>query len=287
VGVILVLAGGFRLFEKVMGGCVALMFVSVLVNTIMAEPDLVAVARGLVVPEIPEGGEGWILGVLGGVGGTVTLISYGYWIREKGRQGVEGLRQCRVDLAVAYALTAIFGICMVIIGARLEVTGTGATVALQLAEQLEGVMGPAGRWIFLVGFWGAVFTSLLGVWQSVPYMFAECWTLWRGNGAQNGPAKDLARTPAYRGFLFFMAVVSVPMLFASVKQAQLAYAVLGSFFMPLLALTLLLMNNRVAWVGRVFRYSWLFNAVLVGTLGFFLYIGVSEAIQTIQQLAGG
>jgi Mn2+/Fe2+ NRAMP family transporter len=286
-GVVLVLAGGFGLFERVMGACTALMFVTVLATAALSEPDLVAVGRGLVIPEIPAGGEAWVLGVLGGVGGTVTLLSYGYWIREKGRQGKEGLRQCRLDLAVAYGLTAVFGLCMVIVGSRVEVTGQGATVALTLAQELERVAGPWGRWIFLLGFWGAVFTSLLGVWQSVPYMFADFWTLWRSKAGQRKPAHDLARTPVYRGFLVFMAAVSVPMLFASVQQAQLAYAVLGSFFMPLLALTLLIMNSHPAWVSREFRSSWLFNAVLVGTLGFFLYLGVSEAIENLRRLAGG
>jgi len=41
------------------------------------------------------------------------------------------------------------------------------------------VVGPAARWAFLVGAWGAVFSSLLGVWQSVPYLFADCWRLIR------------------------------------------------------------------------------------------------------------
>jgi hypothetical protein len=27
--------------------------------------------------------------------------------------------------------------------------------------------------VFLLGFWGAVFSSVLGVWQSAPYLFAD------------------------------------------------------------------------------------------------------------------
>lgn len=46
-------------------------------------------------------------------------------------------------------------------------------MALVLAGQLAEALGPLGKYAFLLGFWGAVFTSLLGVWQGVPYMFAD------------------------------------------------------------------------------------------------------------------
>jgi hypothetical protein len=51
---------------------------------------------------------------MGGVGGTVTVLCYGYWIREENRQGAEDLRVCRIDLAVGYLMTALFGMAMVI-----------------------------------------------------------------------------------------------------------------------------------------------------------------------------
>ena len=41
---------------------------------------------------------------MGVIGGTVALISYGYWIREEGWTGREGLRACRFDLALSYAV---------------------------------------------------------------------------------------------------------------------------------------------------------------------------------------
>jgi len=37
-----------------------------------------------------------------------------------------------------------------------------------MAEQLNVLLGPTGHWFFLIGFWCAVFTSMLGVWQGVP-----------------------------------------------------------------------------------------------------------------------
>ena len=49
-----------------------------------------------------------------------------------------------------------------------------------MAAMLEPTLGAAGRWTFLVGFWGAVATSMLGVWQGVPYLFADFYGRMRG-----------------------------------------------------------------------------------------------------------
>lgn len=275
LGLVLIRVGGFRLFERMMAVCIGVMFVAVVTTAALASPDWGGVAAGLAMPRIPEGGSGWVLGLLGGVGGTVTLLSYGYWIREEGREGKAGLRACRLDLLVGYAMTALFGMAMVMIGSRVELAGGGADVAPKLAEQLGDLMGPAGRWVFLVGFWGAVFSSLLGVWQSVPYLFADFWSMLRGRDRAAGRI-DFAGTRAYRVYQVALAIVPLPLLMISVKQAQLVYSVMGALFMPLLALTLLVLNNRKRLVGEGFRNGIVANAVLAITLIFFGTLGLDK-----------
>ncbi|MFC1508571.1 Nramp family divalent metal transporter [Candidatus Omnitrophota bacterium] len=285
-GLLLVYFGGFRLFEKMMSICIGVMFLTVIVTAGLAKPDWSAVGYGLVVPRIPEAGSGWVLGILGGVGGTVTLLSYGYWIREKGRTGIEGMKTCRLDLAAGYVMIAFFGVAMVIIGSKVRIMGSGANTAPILAEQLHHVMGPAGRWIFLIGFWGAVFSSLLGVWQSVPYIFTDFMTLRRGMSVEERQSLDYTGTGTYRMFLFAITFVPLPLLLISVKKAQLIYAVLGSLFMPLLALTLLIMNNRRDWVGDDFRNGVTANIVLAGTVALFGYVGFIQAAEKMRMLLG-
>ena len=286
VGLVLVRMGGFRLFERMMSACIGLMFVTVVVTAVLTRPDWGEVGRSLVTPRIPEGGLGYLLGVLGGVGGTVTLLSYGYWAREIGRRGAAGLRACRIDLAIGYVMTALFGIAMIVIGSRLALD-RGPTVALELAGQLEGALGPAGKWVFLAGFWGAVFSSLLGVWQSVPYLFADFYLLNRGRTAGLAEKIDFTRTTAYRVYLALIAIVPLPLLWLSVERAQLSYAVLGSLFMPLLALTLLMMNTRRSWVGATFTNGLLSNLALAATLLFFGYAALRKLIDSLGSLMPG
>ena len=167
---------------------------------------------------------------------------------------------------------------MVIIGSRVKVAGSGDTVALLLADQLAGVLGPAGKYIFLLGFWGAVFTSLLGVWQGIPYMFADFLHLRRRGSEDSSRPADLTVTPAYHFYLLALGIVPLSLLWLRVQLVQYIYGIVGALFMPFVALTLLILNNRVRLVGREFKNSWVINLLLALTLAFFSYVGLREVI---------
>ena len=261
-GVAIVLRGSFKAFEAVMSALIGLMFVTVVSTTALIAPPIGEIAAGLI-PSAPSAGWSWVLAVLGGVGGTVTLLSYGYWIQEQNRQGRAMLQTCRIDLGVGNGVTAIFGFCVIIIGSQIDVSGGGAELATQMADRLAAVVGPTGKWVFLVGFWGAVFSSLLGVWQSIPYMFADFVRIVRGTGG------DLRSSTPYRLSVILVAVVPLFLLKAPVRQIQLTYGIMGALFLPLLALTLLLLNNRTAWVGSESRSPLWISVALGACLAFF------------------
>jgi Mn2+/Fe2+ NRAMP family transporter len=282
LGVVLVRAGGFAVFEKVMSLCIGVMFATVLLTAVLLCEDWGAVARGLLVPRIPDaGGEGlgWTVALMGGVGGTLTVLCYGYWIREKGRAGPGDLALCRIDLATGYAVTALFGLAMVVIGSTIGVEGQGAGLVVSLADALAEPLGSAGRWAFLLGAFGAVFSSLLGVWQAVPYLFADYWRLvveGRGPGtAASRSGVDTAGRP-YRAYLMSIALVPMLGLFFSFREVQKVYAVFGALFMPLLAATLLILNGRSDWVGPRLRNRPLTTALLGATVLLFLFFGYRQ-----------
>ncbi len=273
VAVVVVRIGGFRLFEKVMNVCIAVMFVTVVTTAIAVRPDWSAVAAGLVFPIIPDladTGLSWTIALIGGVGGTVTVLCYGYWIREEGRDSTDDIPACRLDLATAYGMTALFGIAMVILGSQIEVEGKGATLLVQIADQLEQALGGLAKWAFLIGGWGAIFSSLLGVWQSVPYLFVDLWTMPADRAEQQNRAPVNAASRGYKSFLYGLAVVPMSGLFVSFDQAQKAYAIVGAAFVPMLAVVLLLLNGRADWVGERFQNSRRTTIVLWAILLFFV-----------------
>ena len=279
---LLVWFGGYALLKRILAVCVGAMFATVTLTAVLLSPDWAAVARGFV-PSTPAGSTGWIAGLIGAIGGTVALISYGYWIREEGRTGREGLRECRFDLILSYVVIGLFGVAVVIVGSRVQVRGQGAGLAILLAEQLGLALGPYGKWIFLVGFWAAVFSAMLGVWQSLPYLFTDFLWLRQGSGVAQRGDVDVSRTRSYRAYLIFMATVPLILLRFPVQRLQLAFGITGAMLLPLLSLTLLMMNNRREWVGEEFRSNALINAVLVVALLFFGYLGVTEIRQILSR----
>jgi len=277
IGVALVLMGGFELFKKVMIVCIGVMFFVVVTTAAVICQDWGAMVHGLVVPSIPQlngPGLSWTVALMGGVGGTLTVLCYGYWMRETGRTGLTDIKTCRIDLGLAYAATAVFGISMVIIGSSISQLpkGGGATLIVQLANLLEGSLGSVGKWAFLLGAWSAIFSSLFGVWQAVPYLFADFWGMTKGSGSGQEPAKVDTSGQAYRGYLYAIATVPMLGLVVDFSMVQKVYAIFGALFMPMLAVVLLYLNGKSEWVGKS-RNRPLTVVVLLGTLLVFVGFG--------------
>lgn len=270
VGLALVLAGGFKLFEKIMIVCIGMMFTTVVITALLLWPGTNAVISGLLIPTIPDAqgaGITWTVALIGGVGGTLTILCYGYWIKEKGRTSAAAINTCRIDLAAGYLMTVLFGLAMVIIGSTIEIEGRGAGLLVTLADSLEKPLGLTGRWLFLVGAFSAIFSSLLGVWQAVPYLFADVWRLFFTQTTQPA-SKNITRTAPYQFYLFAITFIPMLGLLMSFKEAQKLYAVTGALFIPLLAIALLILNGKRAWVGSHTNHP-LTILVLLATLVFF------------------
>jgi Mn2+/Fe2+ NRAMP family transporter len=233
-----------------------------------------AVVRGALVPAVPPASTEaftWTLSLLGGVGGTVTLLCYGYWIRQQGRTGSEWLTTCRVDLAVGYLVTGLFGVAMLLIASGADVSGRGANLIVELAARLEDPLGSWARWVFLLGAWAAVVSSLLGVWQALPMLFADA-----VRGVLRRPCIDadaLSRTVSARVFLILMATLPILQAWQSFRQAQKVYAVMGAFFLPLLAIALLWLNRRSVMGLPQAANGPLAKVLLLATLAIFLTYG--------------
>lgn len=275
VGYGLVRWGRYVVFEKMMQGLIAIMFIVVVACGVGSNPDAMLFLEGITIPRVPAGSLWFVLGLIGGVGGSVTLLCYGYWIREKRWSGSEMHARVRWDLGIAYGLTAIFGLAVVVIAAGVSPgEASGAALVVALGDRLGDLFGPVGRGAFLVGFWCAVFSSLLGVWQGVPHLFADWWTQLKGNQSAGSPS--LSETTAYRSFLLFLTLPPLGLqVFDKPILVVVVYAVVGAFFMPFLAATLLVLNNRKQLVGTLTNTPTI-NAGLIVSLVVFGLLFASE-----------
>jgi Mn2+/Fe2+ NRAMP family transporter len=282
-GFLLIFTGRYLLFERVMTVLIGIMFITIIGTAVLFLPSFGDFAGGFV-PSVPDGSFMMMIGLIGGVGGTITMASYGYWLAEKNWKGKEWIPTMRIDAKVAYTLTAIFTLAGLVIGAEF-LGGTGVSIRddqglLHLADLLGEEFGTPMRWMFLVAFWSAAYTSLLGVWNGVPYLFADFIKTIR---KKKGPGKQIVSEtePAYR---FYLAWLTFPpmILFYFGKPVELIiiYGALGSLFMPFLAISLLLLLNSKT-VAQELRNKWGANIVLVSCLIMFAYLGVNELIKIL------
>ncbi len=240
-------------FQQVMKVCIAVMALCMLVCAVLARPDPGAVLGGLLVPRLPAaGGAAAVLALLGGIGGSLTVICYGYWMRAESWTGAPRLAAMRGDLRLAYVFTGLFGVALVVIAAGVQAQGAGgARIALEVADRLAAVAGPAGRWIFLLGFWCTVFTAMLGVWQGVPQVFVDLLAAWRGQPAETGTVEGRPGRVYFAALAYLAGPPLVLLWFKQPVTVVVAFSIAGAFFMPFLAGTLLYLNNRRDWMGSL------------------------------------
>jgi Mn2+/Fe2+ NRAMP family transporter len=277
--------GGFEGFEKVMKVLIGIMFFTIISCAVLTFHNPAGFFQGLLMPRIPSGSGSTVLSVLGGIGGSVTMLSYNYWLREEKMVGPKWVKLIRYDITLAYVFTAVFGISVMSIANQAfflsGVKITDAQAVTKMAATLGTILGPLGFYAYSIGFWAAVTASLLGVWQSVPYIFADFWGLLRRYSPEKRMEITQVKSTPYRLALVYITVAAIP--FAFTKQPLFiirTYTIIGSLFIPFLAGTLLYLNNyRLPTASGVKRNSLLTNAVMTLAMILFAYIGVRDLLR--------
>jgi Mn2+/Fe2+ NRAMP family transporter len=284
LGLVCVWFNRYAVIEKVMTVLVGVMFVVVVVLAVRVTPDFGELAAGLW-PTLPEGSVIYTLGLMGGVGGTITLAAYGYWINSKGWTTPRWMATMRLDNRVAYAATGVFVIAMLIVGAELLHAGRVALEGsnqglLDLGDILEQHFDTTTSTLFLIGFFAAAFTSVLGVWHGVSLLFADFVSRLReerGAGTTAEVARgDRERSWPFRAYVLWLTFPPMILLFNEQPVGlTLAYGVIGALFMPFLALTLVWMLNTDR-TPREWRNGPLSNVMLLGAGIVFAVLCVHE-----------
>ncbi|MGW9498102.1 Nramp family divalent metal transporter [Streptomyces prasinus] len=286
VGLAFVWFNRYAVFEKVMTVLVGVMFAVTVYLAVRVAPNLGDAFAGLL-PVLPDADDSvlYTLGLIGGVGGTITLAAYGYWVNAKGWTNTGWMRVMRLDNRVAYVTTGIFVVAMLFVGAELLHSAglaleKGDQGLVQLSGILEDRYGTATAKFFLIGFFATSFTSLIGVWHGVSLMFADFVargrrkvTVSTGEAIASGrPEKSWP----FRAYLLWLTFPPMILLFQGQPfRLIILYGVLGAAFMPFLALTLLWLLNS-ARTPRAWRNGALSNSMLVVAGLLFLVLCVKQ-----------
>jgi manganese transport protein len=172
------LAGrGYRFVEfaakLLVSGVVVAFFASLFVVPI----DPVAAASGLV-PRVPAGVDGALVaaGILGGAVHITLVTMHSYTMRAR------GWTRDDYDLAtfdVGSSMLGAFGVyslaIFLVAASVLHAPGIEAAdlTAVSAAQTLGPLVGPAAKWLFLLGLWGAAVSTLGGNTVVPPFLVAD------------------------------------------------------------------------------------------------------------------
>lgn len=266
VDAILLLKGIYGIVEKVLIVIIALMAFCFIVSAFAANPDWAAAGAGLV-PVVPEGA--WLL-IIGLVGTNFSINAAFYT-----SYGTKARRRAEADYRDITIVDTIPGIIapgimtalvIVVAAAVLNATGTDAPGAFGgLTKIFEPVAGPAGAWIFALGFFGAAFSSMIPNCVAGGTMLSDAFG--------RGPSADTKT--ARLGSAFILAFgIAITFLFAGSSPVQLIIIAqaLTVLVAPVLAALIIIMANNKKLMGPL-RNKWWQN--VLGLIGLASVIALS------------
>ena len=160
--------GGYPAVESVCRVLLGIMGATLVAVAILSEPDVGGIVRGTLIPASPAGepfggAVPIVVALVGTEAGSVTNLTYSYFMYERGWRDVSHLARQKRDLL--FSVVAVFAMAALLqIAAAGTLFQSGAEV--QNAEDLVSIfsdqLGGVGRVIFALGLWAATFTTYVG-----------------------------------------------------------------------------------------------------------------------------
>ncbi len=133
------------------------------INIFVVRPDAGALAGGMI-PKIPEGAATVVAGIIGGSAPGTSALWYAYSVKNQGWDKPRALNFIKYDQLIFAGMFTVFSLGIFLSGAAvLNPAGIQVSSALAAATALEPVAGRFATYIFIAGFWGAVFTTIGGM----------------------------------------------------------------------------------------------------------------------------
>lgn len=232
---------------------------------------------GGLVPSVPKEKLGFLslAGILGGAAGGMVIIGYSYIVKNKGWDKPEFITNMNWDQIFFYGiLFGIFSVGIYLSGATVlhkeGITVRGATDA---AIALKPLVGPLSLWVFLVGLFTAVATTIGALATLLCYFLADL----------VGIPPDLDNKK-FKVLLFVSIMLAVIGPFVgglpAMQHMALAMVVMllaGVFFFAVY----LYVGNSKKIMGK-YKNGWLFNIVLFTLFFINLFFGLMAVLKMVK-----
>lgn len=155
--------GKASVIEKFMTGMVFLMCFLFIITAFVVKPDIGAVLRGLLIPSIPKGAFLTTLGIIGTSVVPHVIFMHASLASTKwaGRNKKNAFKESNFDTLLNLMIMGLITAFVIITGASMFGTGTTVKSGLDMAKQLEPLVGPWAKYVFGIGLFSAGITSTL------------------------------------------------------------------------------------------------------------------------------
>lgn len=237
----------YRTLERVMISLIAIMLLSFVVTFIIVKPDAGAMSEGLM-PAMPEGSLGLVIAFGASFISIVGAFYQAYLVSEKRKtsRGAPIKYDSVVGILVLGALSAIVMICAAVV---LHPTGLKVTKATDMSLALIPAFGKSASYVFLIGLFGAAFSSLVGNASAGGTLMSDA----IGKSDRVGGITSRWLTAA---IIVVGAIVSIIFGAAPLELIVLAQSV-TIFIVPVIGFTLFYVSNNKALMGKYVNPLWM------------------------------
>lgn len=153
----------YLVLEKVMMFLVFLMLLAFLITLFEVKPNIIGVAKGMVIPQIPKGSVGLIIAFMASCFSIVGAFYTSYLVQErrKANKKIE-IKSKNSSLTGIIILGLLSAVVMICAGAILYPQGIEVKTATDMSMALEPAFGVYASAVFLLGLFAAGFSSIVG-----------------------------------------------------------------------------------------------------------------------------
>lgn len=261
VGVALLFTKQFYIIlEKMMLGLVLIMLIAFLVTVILVKPSIGSILSGFV-PSFPSGSLGLVIALFATSFSIVGAIYQSYLVKEKGwtiQDAKSGMRESYIGI---FLLGFISFLIMIASSAILKPQGLVVNDASEMGFALKPLFGSWSTFIFMLGLFGASFSSLMGNATIGGAMLAD----------GLGLGSKLSRKPVKLLIILVMVFGStVGVIFGKAPVNLIIFAqAITIVVVPFIAISILIIANDEKIMGALKNTLW---KNIVGIMGLLVLI---------------
>ncbi|AZZ95785.1 Nramp family divalent metal transporter [Pseudoalteromonas sp. R3] len=173
LGAVILMLGTYKQIERILIALVSIMALAFVITFFLVGPDLAALLKGLVTPQLPEGSLLTVIALIG-----TTVVPYNLFLHASAAKthwsDPNDIPQARTDTAISIGLGGLIAILVTSTAAASIFTlGLSVNNAVDMAKVFEPLFGSLSKYLLGVGLFAAGLSSVITAPLATSYVVSE------------------------------------------------------------------------------------------------------------------